>query len=108
MCIRALQSGVRRAAACPRRTSPRFGQAVARIAWAEYESLEAPEHEREDLLDDLLFGLDESPRRRARNAAFRSTSRRSGGRDRRRLGLPEVTFRRWRELGDPPREAVAH
>ena len=84
-------------------------QAVARVAWSEYEALEAPEVEREDFLDDLLYGLDEALRSRARDAAFAAKALDDQVTEvAAELALPEPTARKWRDLPDPPPEAVEH
>jgi hypothetical protein len=84
-------------------------EAVARIAWTEHEALEAPEVEREDFLDDMLYGLDEALRGRARDADFAAQPLDDQVAEIAcELALPELTARRWRELPDPPPEALEH
>jgi hypothetical protein len=83
-------------------------QAVTRIAWSEYEAMEAPEDEREDSLDDLLYGLNESLRSRARDTAFATQPLDDQAEVAAELALPEPTARKWRDLPDPPPEALDH
>jgi hypothetical protein len=81
-------------------------QAVSRLVWSEYEAMEAPEDEREDFLDDMLYGLNESLRSRARDTAFAARPLDDQVAEvAAELALPATT-RNWRELPDPPPEAM--
>lgn len=82
-------------------------QAVTRLVWSEYERLEAPEEERDDFLDDMLYGLNESLRSRSCNAAFAIQPLNDQVAElAAELALSEAAARKWRDLPDPSPEAI--
>lgn len=90
-----------------RRHAAQVRRAASRVVWAEREALEAPEQEREDLFDDLMFALNERLDARVGTAAFEGTPVDDAVveicRD---LGLPDAAARGWGDLPIPPSHAV--
>lgn len=82
-------------------------RAVTRVAWAEREAYEGPEDERDEIFHDLMSCVGSRLAARAGDPAF----------DRRALedevaavcvglGLPVARARAWRDLPDPPADAL--
>lgn len=82
--------------------------AVVRVAWAACETCEGPDDERDELFDDLVGGLVEGLARRAADETFeRAPLDEAVVELALELGLPEARARAWRDLPDPPLEAMA-